>query len=140
MASLLKHMVEERSGLAQARTAQSFSPNTTPKTSALLAGTQSQFRLALTNTQTASKQSQSFVGSASRPHTLAGVGTGSFSPSLHGATDTERYTSTMTETPTTLIEEIESFLALTAQRDLFSSQEIQDLLLDLRLLCESDLN
>ena len=46
----------------------------------------------------------------------------------------------MTETPTTLIEEIESFLALTAQRDLFSSQEIQDLLLDLRNLANIELN
>ena len=46
----------------------------------------------------------------------------------------------MTETATTLIEEIESFLALTASRDMFTSTEIQDLLLDLRLLADPELN
>jgi hypothetical protein len=38
----------------------------------------------------------------------------------------------MTDTETTLIQEIESFLELTANRELFSADEIQDLLLDLR--------
>ena len=33
-----------------------------------------------------------------------------------------------------LIEEIETFLELTAQREMFTSTEIQDLLLDLRRL------
>jgi len=46
----------------------------------------------------------------------------------------------MTETATTLIEEIESFLALTASRNMFTAMEIQDLLLDLRLLAEPELN
>jgi len=39
-----------------------------------------------------------------------------------------------------LIEEIETFLALTAQRDVFTSTEIQDLLLDLRTLADPKLN
>jgi hypothetical protein len=38
----------------------------------------------------------------------------------------------MTETHE-LIEEIETFLELTAQREMFTSSEIQDLLLDLHL-------
>ena len=50
------------------------------------------------------------------------------------------YTTNMTETATTLIEEIETFLALTAQRDVFTSTEIQDLLLDLRTLADPKLN
>ena len=50
------------------------------------------------------------------------------------------YTTNMTETATTLIEEIETFLSLTAQRDMFTSQEIQNLLLDLRLLAEPEHN
>lgn len=50
------------------------------------------------------------------------------------------YAVDMTETATTLIEEIESFLALTASRDMFTSTEIQDLLLDLRLLADPTLN
>ena len=39
-----------------------------------------------------------------------------------------------------LISEIETFLALTAQRELFTSLEIQDLLLDLINLADSKLN
>jgi hypothetical protein len=39
-----------------------------------------------------------------------------------------------------LISEIETFLALTAQRELFTSSEIQDLLLDLINLADSKLN
>jgi hypothetical protein len=39
-----------------------------------------------------------------------------------------------------LISEIEIFLALTAQRELFTSSEIQDLLLDLINLADSKLN
>jgi len=35
-----------------------------------------------------------------------------------------------------LVSEIEAFLALTADRDLFTSQEIQDFLLDLRNLAD----
>ena len=50
------------------------------------------------------------------------------------------YTAEVTETDTTLIAEIETFLALTAQREMFTSQEIQDLLLDLRLLVNPELN
>ena len=50
------------------------------------------------------------------------------------------YALDMTETATTLIEEIETFLALTAQRDVFTSTEIQDLLLDLRTLADPKLN
>ena len=50
------------------------------------------------------------------------------------------YTTDMTETATTLIEEIETFLALTAQRDVFTSTEIQDLMLDLRTLADPKLN
>ena len=48
------------------------------------------------------------------------------------------YTSGMTETDTSLIAEIETFLTLTAQRESFTSTEIQDLLLDLRMLAESN--
>jgi hypothetical protein len=44
---------------------------------------------------------------------------------------------TETDNGTSLVSEIEAFLALTADRDLFTSQEIQDLLLDLRNLAET---
>jgi hypothetical protein len=44
------------------------------------------------------------------------------------------YTTDMTQTEPSLIEEIESFLALTAQREVFTSTEVQDLLLDLHAL------
>ena len=50
------------------------------------------------------------------------------------------YSSGVTETDTTLIAEIETFLALTAQREMFTSTEVQDLLLDLRMLAEPKLN
>lgn len=40
----------------------------------------------------------------------------------------------MTQTEPSLIEEIEAFLALTAQREVFTSTEVQDLLLDLHAL------
>jgi hypothetical protein len=50
------------------------------------------------------------------------------------------YTSGMNETDTSLIAEIETFLTLTAQRETFTSTEIQDLLLDLRMLAEPKLN
>lgn len=46
----------------------------------------------------------------------------------------------MTETTDSLIKEIEAFLALTASRDVFTSTEIQDLLLDLRTLANPNLN
>jgi hypothetical protein len=46
----------------------------------------------------------------------------------------------MTETTTPLIAEIETFLSLTAKREMFTSQEIQDLLLDLRMLAEPQHN
>jgi hypothetical protein len=39
-----------------------------------------------------------------------------------------------------LITEIETFLAITAQRDMFTSAEIQNLLLDLINLADSKLN
>jgi hypothetical protein len=46
-----------------------------------------------------------------------------------------------TESPTTLIAEIETFLELTAHRDLFTATELQDWLLDLRSLAQApDLN
>ena len=41
-------------------------------------------------------------------------------------------------TENNLIEEIEEFLALTANRQQFTAQEIQDLLLDLRNIAEHD--
>ena len=50
------------------------------------------------------------------------------------------YTTNMTETTTPLIAEIETFLSLTAKREMFTSQEIQDLLLDLRMLAEPQHN
>ena len=50
------------------------------------------------------------------------------------------YTSGVTETAPSLIAEIETFLALTARREMFTSTEIQDLLLDLRMLAEPKLN
>ena len=50
------------------------------------------------------------------------------------------YTSEVPETDTTLIAEIETFLTLTAQREMFTSAEVQDLLLDLRMLAEPKLN
>jgi len=40
-------------------------------------------------------------------------------------------------TDTNLINEIEEFLAVTANRDLFTAQEIQDFLLDLRNLADT---
>lgn len=46
----------------------------------------------------------------------------------------------MTETAVTLIDEIETFLSLTAKREMFTSQEIQDLLLDLRMLVDPERN
>jgi hypothetical protein len=46
----------------------------------------------------------------------------------------------MTETTSTLITEIETFLSLTAKREMFTSDEIQNLLLDLRLLAEPEHN
>ena len=46
----------------------------------------------------------------------------------------------MTETPATLIQEIEDYLRITAERDVFTSREIQDLLLDLRNLANIELN
>jgi hypothetical protein len=39
-----------------------------------------------------------------------------------------------------LISEIETFLAITAERDIFTSSEIQDLLLDLINLADPKLN
>jgi len=42
-----------------------------------------------------------------------------------------------TENSTTLIAEIETFLELTAHRDLFTSTELQDWLLDLRSLAQT---
>lgn len=50
------------------------------------------------------------------------------------------YTTNMTETTSTLITEIETFLSLTAKREMFTSDEIQNLLLDLRLLAEPEHN
>jgi hypothetical protein len=44
---------------------------------------------------------------------------------------------TETHPETELVGEIEAFLALTANRDLFTAQEIQDFLLDLRNLAGS---
>jgi len=46
----------------------------------------------------------------------------------------------MTEEKSELISEIESFLAITAQREMFTSSEIQDLLLDLISLADVNLN
>ena len=46
----------------------------------------------------------------------------------------------MTETPATLIQEIEDYLRITSNREMFTSQEVQDLLLDLRNLAEPGLN
>ena len=43
-------------------------------------------------------------------------------------------------TDTSLIAEIEAFLILTARRESFTSTEIQDLLLDLRMLADPKLN
>ena len=37
-----------------------------------------------------------------------------------------------------LIEEIDAFLSLSAHRDLFSAPEVQDMLLDLRKIIQSD--
>ena len=39
-----------------------------------------------------------------------------------------------------LISEIETFLAMTAQREMFTSSEVQDLLLDLMSLADHKLN
>ena len=46
----------------------------------------------------------------------------------------------MTEEKSELISEIETFLAITAQREMFTSSEIQDLLLDLISLADINLN
>jgi len=46
----------------------------------------------------------------------------------------------MIDQESTLISEIETFLALTAERDLFTSTEIQNLLLDLINLADIDKN
>ncbi len=73
----------------------------------------------------------------SRPSFSAG---GEFFLYLLDETTGLLYAVGMTETATTLIEEIESFLALTASRNMFTAMEIQDLLLDLRLLAEPELN
>jgi len=39
-----------------------------------------------------------------------------------------------------LVSEIETFLAMTVKREMFTSTEIQDLLLDLMSLADSELN
>ena len=46
----------------------------------------------------------------------------------------------MIEEKSELISEIETFLAITAKREMFTSSEIQDLLLDLMSLADSELN
>ncbi len=46
----------------------------------------------------------------------------------------------MTEEKSELIEEIETYLVMTAKREMFTSTEIQDLLLDLISLAEPKLN
>ena len=46
----------------------------------------------------------------------------------------------MTEEKSELIEEIETFLTMTAKREMFTSTEVQDLLLDLINLAERKLN
>jgi len=46
----------------------------------------------------------------------------------------------MTEEKSELIEEIETFLTMTAKREMFTSTEVQDLLLDLINLAEPKLN
>ena len=46
----------------------------------------------------------------------------------------------MTEEKSELISEIETFLAVTAQREMFTSSEIQDLLLDLMSLADHESN
>jgi len=46
----------------------------------------------------------------------------------------------MIEEKSELISEIETFLAITAKREMFTSSEIQDLLLDLISLADANLN
>ena len=46
----------------------------------------------------------------------------------------------MTEEKSELISEIETYLTITAKREMFTSTEIQDLLLDLMSLADSELN
>jgi len=46
----------------------------------------------------------------------------------------------MTETSTPLIQEIEDYLRITAAREMFTSDEVLNLLLDLRKLAGPDLN
>ena len=46
----------------------------------------------------------------------------------------------MTEEKTELISEIETYLVITAKREMFTSTEVQDLLLDLISLAEPELN
>ena len=46
----------------------------------------------------------------------------------------------MTEEKSELIEEIETFLMITAKREMFTSTEVQDLLLDLISLADPKLN
>ena len=46
----------------------------------------------------------------------------------------------MTEEKSELISEIETYLVITAKREMFTSTEVQDLLLDLISLAEPELN
>ena len=46
----------------------------------------------------------------------------------------------MTEEKSELISEIETYLTITAKREMFTSTEVQDLLLDLISLAEPELN
>ena len=46
----------------------------------------------------------------------------------------------MTETSTPLIQEIEDYLSIVADREMFTSDEVLNLLLDLRNLAGPDLN
>ena len=46
----------------------------------------------------------------------------------------------MTEEKSELISEIETYLMITAKREMFTSTEVQDLLLDLISLAEPELN
>ena len=59
---------------------------------------------------------------------------------IHLLDEFVKLTGLMTETPATLIQEIEDYLRITAERDVFTSREIQDLLLDLRNLANIELN
>ena len=149
----------ERKGSAKAQSARSFSPSTTPKSSALRAGTQSRSQTGPTPTWThgtashgsqrkhgvpayppprTCDQQQGLVAPApSRPSSSR---LGGFLRVSLDNTAGLLYTTDMTETTSSLIEEIEAFLALTASRDVFTSTEIQDLLLDLRTLANPNLN